>query len=100
MEKRDVFAFVSVVFFVLFFSLDVSAKPIKLNMAFQDSVKSHGYTQALAPWVKQVEEATKSDLEKDQEVPLSPARSGPDHRNRSGCRYLPSRAFMEHDQGE
>jgi len=58
MKKRDVFGLVSVVFFVLFFTLDLSAKPIKLNMAFQDSEKSHGYTQALAPWVKQVEEAT------------------------------------------
>ena len=42
MKKRDVFGLVSVVFFVLFFTLDLSAKPIKLNMAFQDSEKSHG----------------------------------------------------------
>jgi TRAP-type C4-dicarboxylate transport system substrate-binding protein len=38
------------------------AEPTRLRMAFQDSEQSHGYVHALAPWVKQVAEATKGQV--------------------------------------
>ena len=43
---------------ILLVPITVAAKTINLSMAFQDSEASHGYTQALAPWAKNVEEAT------------------------------------------
>jgi len=40
----------------------VSAKTIKLNLASQNPETSWGHISALAPWVKQVEEATKGQV--------------------------------------
>ncbi len=46
------------VLLIFLFPLTVAAETINLSFAFQDSETSHGYTQALAPWAKDVEEAT------------------------------------------
>ena len=43
----------------------VSAEVTTLRMAFQDSEQSHGYIHAVAPWARQVEEATKGRLKID-----------------------------------
>jgi TRAP-type C4-dicarboxylate transport system substrate-binding protein len=46
----------------LLIPFSAAAKTFNFNFAFQDSEKSHGYTQALAPWAKKVEEATGGQL--------------------------------------
>ena len=57
MKKRIIGLHLS---FVLVFLIPftVAAETVNLSFAFQDSETSHGYTQALAPWAKRVEEAT------------------------------------------
>ena len=62
MKKRELSVLLSIGFFLLTLSQVAAAGAVTLNMAFQDSETSHGYTQALVPWAKQVEKATNGEV--------------------------------------
>ncbi|MBN2059528.1 MAG: TRAP transporter substrate-binding protein [Deltaproteobacteria bacterium] len=62
MKRQKILTVLSIFLFMGIFAVNVFAEPIQLNFAFQDSEASHGYTQALAPWAKQVEEATNGQV--------------------------------------
>lgn len=62
MDGKRMATVVCGVFLAVLLSTQVLAEPIKINMAWQDPPKGWGAVEALQPWVKKVEEATKGQV--------------------------------------